>query len=107
MEEILNYIIQRLGVKQVPYKEPPKAQLDLSPYPIDFEYLGRSLHRFPPISKDFKIVNIKNPILQQAVLFSIYGGNQDIYKIKAIKIKTDPKSEPRTIPLNQIEPEQL
>lgn len=101
MQQTLDYIIHRLEEKQVPYNPPVTPQLDLEPYPIDFEYLGRSLHRFPAISKDFKIVNITNPTIQQAILFSIYGGNPNVKNIQALKINGKP------IPLQQITPEQL
>lgn len=98
----LDYIIQRLGEKQIPYKhQTPSPNLDLSPYPIDFLYLGRSLHRFPSISKDFKIVNIETPTLSQAILFAIYGGNPNVKNIKALRLNKSKKP----IPLEQMTPE--
>lgn len=103
MEQTLDYVIHRLEAKQIPYQPPMTSHPDLDPYPIDFEYLGRSLHRFPPISKDFKIVNIENPIFQQAILFSIYGGNPDVKKIKALRLSKNQKPTK----LELITPEQL
>lgn len=79
---LIERIIKQLQVPQKPWYPPKSEEPDLKPFAVDFEYLGRCLHRLGANFQDMKIMDLKQPTFGHAVLYCLLGHDPDNNELK-------------------------
>ena len=74
-DNLINKVIRQLQTIQIPFKKDPKYQKpDIKPFPVEFNYLTRCLHRLGDSFKDYKIMDITYPdIINSAIMYCVLG----------------------------------
>lgn len=74
----LKKIIQHLQTPQKVWVPDQLKSPDLKPFPVEFEYLGRVLHRLGPDFSEYKIIDSNQNNLLNTTLYGITGIDQQI-----------------------------
>lgn len=86
---LIERVIKQLQVPQKVYYPPSNEKPDLKPFSVEFEYLGRCLHRLGTNFQEVKIMDLMKPTFINAVIFCLLGGDHP--KIGDNHIETDPQ----------------
>jgi len=74
---LVDQIIRYLQVPQEIYDPPKSEKPDFYPFPVEFEYIGRCLHRLGNNFFHYKIMDLKEPTFLNAVVYCITGGTKE------------------------------
>lgn len=72
----LDLIVEHLQVPQKIYEPPIPEEPECYPFPVEFRYFGRCLHRLGNNFNNFKIVDVKIPLFVNSLIYAITGGKK-------------------------------
>ena len=100
---LIEKIIKQLQVPQKVYSEPESEKPDLKPFPVEFEYLGRCLHRLGANFQDMKIIDLKKPSFSYAVVYCLLGQEVENLDQEELNEETNPQEVCDLLGINVLE----